>query len=114
VPSLKTRADYPIALLANTDAPVYTDFLLHDMGTALSDGSADGVDGDAHAREWRTAPLIGLRFDKTYLHDGRASTIGDAIAQHDSEGSEASESVRVFRGFSAEDQAALVEFVSGL
>src|ERR1700749_3901245 len=31
-PSLKTRAGYPISMLAGIDAPVYTDLLLHDMG----------------------------------------------------------------------------------
>src|SRR5205085_277600 len=41
VPSLKTRADYPIAALAGIDAPVYSDLLLHDLGDALADGLAE-------------------------------------------------------------------------
>src|SRR4030095_2977307 len=55
VPALKTRADYPIAALAGIDAPVFTDFLLHDMGDALADG-VSGPDGEAGPRDWRSAP----------------------------------------------------------
>src|SRR5262249_52943988 len=76
VPSLKTRADYPLPLLAGIDAPIFTDLLLHDMGDELADGM---VDGEAASRDWRTSPLIGLRFNKTFLHDGRAHSIEEAI-----------------------------------
>src|SRR5262249_17017533 len=72
VPSLRTREDYPLPMLAGVDAPVFTDVLLHDMGDTLADAM---LDGDAHARDWRTSPLIGLRFNKTFLHDGRAHTV---------------------------------------
>ena len=48
--------------------------LLHDMGDGLSDSLADG-EGVATPRTWRTAPLIGLRFSREYLHDGRATTL---------------------------------------
>ncbi|MGH9887787.1 MAG: di-heme oxidoredictase family protein, partial [bacterium] len=65
VPSLRTRASYPIAQLAGIDAPIYSDLLLHDMGAALADGMTDG---GASATAWRTAPLIGLRFQSSYLH----------------------------------------------
>ncbi len=37
-PSLRTRADYPVPALADVDAPIYSDLLLHDMGTDLADG----------------------------------------------------------------------------
>ena len=50
VPTLHTRADYPIAQLADIDAPIYTDMLLHDMGDGLSDSLADG-DGVATPRD---------------------------------------------------------------
>lgn len=36
-------------------------------------------------QEWRTAPLWGLRDSSPYLHDGRATTILEAIAMHDGE-----------------------------
>ena len=34
----------------------------------------------------RTQPLWGLRLIDRYLHDGRASTIPEAIAAHDGQG----------------------------
>lgn len=110
-PSLHTRADYPIALLADIDAPVFTDFLLHDLGRALADGLDEG---EATSREWRTAPLIGLRFNRVMMHDGRAKTIEEAILDHDDEGSEARGSVALFRGLSSGEKAALLDYVGAL
>ncbi len=108
VPSLKTRADYPIAQLAGVDAEVYTDLLLHDMGSALADGMADG---DADSSYWRTAPLIGMRFFRTFLHDGRASSVEEAITLHDGEGRGAADA---FRALSAADRETLLSFVEAL
>ncbi|MBX5482263.1 MAG: hypothetical protein IRZ16_10570 [Myxococcaceae bacterium] len=111
VPSLHTRADYPIGALADIDAPVYTDLLLHEMGTALSDGLEDE---DARSTEWRTAPLIGLRFLRAYMHDSRAQTIDEAIRAHQSEGSEANASVDRYLSLSAEERQRLTDFVGSL
>jgi CxxC motif-containing protein (DUF1111 family) len=59
-----------------------SDFLVHDMGTL---GDQIGNDGDSVAttRLMRTAPLWGLHHRTKLLHDGRASTIEQAIAAHD-------------------------------
>jgi CxxC motif-containing protein (DUF1111 family) len=59
----------------------FSDFLLHDMGS-LGDNI---VQGDAKLKEMRTAPLWGLRFvaPENLLHDGRATSLSDAILQHD-------------------------------
>ena len=111
VPSLRTRADYPIAQLAGIDAPVFTDFLLHDMGDDLADGLTDE---SATAREWRTAPLIGMRHMTTFLHDGRATTVEQAILLHGGPGSEAAASVAAFSDMPYEDRAAIIEFVRSL
>jgi CxxC motif-containing protein (DUF1111 family) len=111
VPSLKTRADYPIAPLAGVDAQVYSDLLLHDMGPGLADGVAEF---EAGPRDWRTTPLTGLRFNANFLHDGRAGTIEEAVEAHDSPGSEASESVARFRALSDAERKALVAFVGSL
>ena len=113
VPTLHTRADYPIAALADIDAPIYTDILLHDMGDGLSDSLADG-EGVASPRTWRTAPLIGLRFSRELLHDGRAITLLDAVMDHDGNGSEAHASVQLFVNLSAADQKTLLDFVGSL
>ncbi|HWE40541.1 MAG TPA: di-heme oxidoredictase family protein [Isosphaeraceae bacterium] len=80
---------------------VYSDLLLHDMGRELSDAgsyySIAGPDspGLALAQEWRTPPLWGFRDSGPYLHDGRARTLDEAVAQH---GGEATASaVRYFK-----------------
>jgi CxxC motif-containing protein (DUF1111 family) len=111
VPTLPTRPDYPIPQLAGIQAPVYTDLLLHAMGRDMADGLTDE---NAQADEWRTAPLIGLRFLTSYLHDGRALSIEDAILMHDGPGSEAADSVARFRALSAADRTTLIEFVQSL
>jgi CxxC motif-containing protein (DUF1111 family) len=110
-PSLKTRADYPIALLAGVDAPVFTDLLLHDLGDALADGIIEGL---ATGRDWRTAPLIGLRFNRAFMHDGRAADVPAAIVAHASPGSEANESVSLYQALSDADRATLEAFVESL
>lgn len=114
VPSLRTREDYPIRPLAGIDAPVFTDFLLHDMGSELADGLPPGADGDASGREWKTAPLIGLRFNRSFMHDGRARTVKDAILMHGGPGSQAANSVRMFSALSAADQTTLLDYVERL
>ena len=111
VPTLRTSDDYPIPELRGIDAPVYTDLLLHDMG----DGLADGVtDGDAGPREWRTAPLLGLRHLHVYLHDGRAETVEEAVLMHTGEGSEANASIDRFEALAPDARRALLELVSSL
>jgi CxxC motif-containing protein (DUF1111 family) len=60
---------------------LYSDLLLHDMGS-LGDGIAQAAAGP---KEFRTAPLWGLRASAPYLHDGRAPSIDQAIRLHDSE-----------------------------
>lgn len=107
-PSMRTRADYPISILAGIDAPIFSDMLLHDMGDELADGV---IDGDAGPRDWRTAPLIGLRFYRTFLHDGRAQTVEEAIRLHRGE---AHGSAAAFEALPEADRAALLAFVSAL
>jgi CxxC motif-containing protein (DUF1111 family) len=66
--------------------PAYTDLLLHDMGPALADGVEQGV---ATGSEFRTQPLWGVVAVAPYLHDGRASTLDEAIRAHGGEGAAA-------------------------
>jgi len=111
VPKLRTHSDYPIPQIAGIDAEVYSDLLVHDMGTDAADGL---VEFGASEREWLTRPLIGLRHLRNYLHDGRAETIEAAIALHRGEGSEANDSIDRFDALSSEDQDILVAFVRDL
>jgi CxxC motif-containing protein (DUF1111 family) len=114
VPSLATRADYPIPELAGIQAPVYTDMLLHRMADELSDGLPTGGDGEATSFEWRTAPLIGLRFNRTYLHDGSAKTIEQAIEMHRGNASQANVAIDRFDALSQSEREVLLDFVEGL
>ncbi len=79
-PSLQTGPS-PVAALANKPVALYSDLLLHDMGS-LGDGIAQG---NAAPREMRTAPLWGLSTRREFLHDGRATTLDAAIRAHDGE-----------------------------
>lgn len=56
---------------------LYSDLLLHDVGTG------DGIEqASAHANEIRTPALWGLRMRRPLLHDGSAATPTDAISRH--------------------------------
>jgi len=72
----------PVAALSNKVFQPFSDFLLHDMGS-LGDGV---VQGSATGRQMRTAPLWGLRTRALLLHDGRATTIPQAIRFHAGQG----------------------------
>ncbi len=77
----------PIAALDRKAVNLYSDLLLHDMGT-LNDGIAQA---GATAYEMKTPPLWGLRASAPYLHDGRATSIDAAIRAHDGEAATARE-----------------------
>ena len=111
VPSLRTDPHFRVAALSDIDAPVFSDLLLHDMGEALSDGQ---YEADAQPREFRTAPLIGLRFLPSLLHDGRAQGVAAAIEAHGAPGSEGRESLASYRNLSQGDRTQLVRFVETL
>ncbi|HEY2155288.1 MAG TPA: di-heme oxidoredictase family protein [Isosphaeraceae bacterium] len=72
----------PVPALNNVRFSPYSDFLLHDMGS-LGDGITQN---EAGPTMMRTAPLWGLRFQTSLLHDGRAATPQVAILQHDGQG----------------------------
>ena len=80
VPTM-TTARHPVAALSEKSVSLYSDLLLHDMGS-LNDGIAQA---DARPNEIKTPPLWGLRVSAPYLHDGRAATVDQAIRQHDGE-----------------------------
>jgi len=111
VPTLTTRSDYPVPVLAGVEVHVYSDVLLHDLGPTLADGLTDG---DATSSEFRTAPLVGLRFLKSFLHDGRAATLDEAITLHGGEDSEARASVQAFQQLSTPERQALLTFLDTL
>jgi CxxC motif-containing protein (DUF1111 family) len=107
----QTRADHAVAALAGIAADVYSDLLLHDLGSEASDGINDG---QATGREWKTAPLVGLRFFRSFLHDGRARSVDEAIRMHAGEGSEANASVTRYIGLTEAEREVLLDHLGSL
>jgi CxxC motif-containing protein (DUF1111 family) len=103
VPTLVTDRS-PIKALDHVSVAAYTDLLLHDLGAELSDICL----GLASPSEFRTQPLMGLHLNANFLHDGRASTIEQAVLLHSGE---ASTSRDRFKQLSASDRAALLRFL---
>ena len=87
----------------------YSDFLLHDMGMGLADALSEG---DVAGHEWRTSPLWGLgKLDSEFLHDGRASSLHQAILWHGGEAAAAREN---YLGLQASERNDLILFLNGL
>jgi CxxC motif-containing protein (DUF1111 family) len=113
VPTLQTGPS-DIPALANQTIHPYTDLLVHQMGSGLADGRADFL---ADGESFRTTPLWGLGLVQvvdpkaTFLHDGRARTLAEAILWH---GGEAASAAEAFRTAPAADRGALLDFLSSL
>lgn len=92
----------------------YSDLLLHDMGPGIADGI---VEAGASGSEWRTAPLWGIGLtdagggETSYLHDGRARNLLEAILWHGGEADAARNSVMAMP---EPDRAALIRFLESL
>lgn len=106
MPTLQTGPN-AVAALSNAAFSPYSDFLLHDMG-ALGDGI---VQNQAGPTLMRTAPLWGLRFEPSYLHDGRAATPDAAILAHDGQARAAR---NAYAGLNPTQKAQLVAFLNSL
>ncbi|WP_288132506.1 di-heme oxidoredictase family protein [Microbulbifer sp.] len=129
-PTQQTSANHPFAELRDQTIHPFTDLLLHDMGPGLADNLGEG---EASGAEWRTAPLWGLGLsacvtggvenpvggqgnevctpEHSYLHDGRARSIEEAILWHGGEG-EASKNG--YQGLSASGKQDLLNFLNSL
>lgn len=92
----------------------YSDLLLHDMGEGLADNRPEAR---ATGREWRTAPLWGIGLTQqvspraTFLHDGRARTLLEAVLWHGGEAEAAKSRVVALQ---PQDRAALIAFLESL
>ena len=113
LPELVT-GDHAITAVAHQTIHPYTDLLLHDMGDLLADSRPDFA---ASGREWRTPPLWGLGLAQviqptaSFLHDGRARTLAEAILWH---GGEAMAAREAFRTATKADRDALLAFLQTL
>lgn len=113
VPEFTTGA-HEITALVNQKIAPFTDMLLHDMGEGLADNRPTF---SANGQEWRTSPLWGIGLTQvvnpkaTFLHDGRAKTIEEAILWH---GGEAEASKEQFRKLKKSDREDLLAFLKSL
>ncbi len=114
------RPRLPVVLRGKDGRPIrrsiapYTDLRLHDLGMALADRNIAGV---AVPSKWLTAPLWGLgyRLEResapTFLHDGRARSVAEAILWH---GGEASGARRRFEALDSAQRQALLRWLGTL
>lgn len=131
----------PIEMLSNQTIFPYTDLLLHDMGGSCAvtredsqgvacssgeqcfyvqrcEGLADTfIQGEASGTEWKTPALWGLGLvqtvnpNSTFLHDGRARSIEEAILWH---GGEAEQIKQAFMALSQEQRKQVLDFLQSL
>ena len=106
VPVLET-GDHEVSALRDREVAAYTDLLLHDIGPDL----ADICLGLATPSEFRTEPLMGLHLSSHFLHDGRATSIEEAIRLH---GGEAASSRDSYDALTDDERSALLEFLGSL
>ncbi len=114
IPTLKTGFS-SIDVLSYKEFHPFTDLLLHDMGPDLDDGYTEG---SATTSEWKTPPLWGLGLSKDsqggsyfLMHDGRATSIEEAILLH---GGEALEAKNDYKQLSQSQKQQLLKFLESL
>lgn len=92
----------------------FTDLLLHDMGAGLADHRPEAR---ATGTEWRTAPLWGIGLTErvtgraSFLHDGRARSLLEAVLWH---GGEAEAQRDAVAAMPPDDRAALIRYLESL
>ena len=99
------------AALSNQAVNLYSDLLVHNMGTGLADGVSQGSAGPD---EFRTAPLWGLGQRVYFLHDGRTNDVQTAVTEHAGVGSEANVSVLQYDLLPASSKQDLLNFLRSL
>jgi hypothetical protein len=86
---------------------IYTDFKRHDVGAGFYERNYDGT----LRKEFLTTPLWGVGTTAPYGHDGRSINLKEVILRH---GGEAQASRDAFAHLSANNQAAVFEFLNAL
>jgi hypothetical protein len=89
--------------------PLFADLKRHDMGDALAESF--GLVDERTNREFTTARLWGIADTAPYLHDGRATTLTEAILTH---GGEAQGARDNFAALSDENREDLLSFLRSL
>lgn len=100
-----------VPALSNATVNAFSDIEIHHMGGGLADNvSQGGAGGD----QFRTAPLWGLGQRIFLLHDGRTTNLSNAIADHESNGSEANTVINNFFNLSTTQQQEILDFLRSL
>ncbi len=89
--------------------PLFADLKRHDMGPELSESFAQG--DNLRNRKFTTARLWGVADTAPYLHDGRATTLTEAILLH---GGEALTARNAFAALSDKNRAKVIDFLRSL
>jgi len=110
-PTLQTAPSGITPGLSQVNANLFSDLLVHHMGTNLADGVSQGSAGPD---EFRSAPLWGLGQRIFLLHDGRTTDLVDAIREHASSGSEANIVIQNFRRLNPQQEQDLLNFLRSL
>ncbi len=125
-PMMMTGPQHDTEALQNLQANLYSDMLIHHMGSGLADNVTQGL---AQGDMFRTTPLWGVGQRIFFLHDGRTSDLLVAINAHASahgedhqdEGggsnyppSEATAVVKKLNALSHTDQQAILDFLRSL
>jgi CxxC motif-containing protein (DUF1111 family) len=102
--------------LENVEAHLFSDVLIHHMGSGLADNVTQGL---AQGDMFRTTPLWGIGQRMFFLHDGRTSDMLEAIRAHASSGgsyppSEANAVIQQFNTLSPGDQQSILDFLRSL
>ena len=111
---MRTSKFEAVPALSNKTIRPFTDLLLHDMGPELADGRPDFK---ASGSDWRTPPLWGIGLSKqvsastSFLHDGRARNLTEAIVWH---GGEAKSAKEKFVGLPKTQRQDLLAFLNSL
>ncbi|MGD0956020.1 MAG: di-heme oxidoredictase family protein [Candidatus Acidiferrales bacterium] len=110
-PTLQTATSSFTAGLNDQSAALFSDLLVHHMGTRLADGVSQGTAGPD---EFRSAPLWGIGQRIFFLHDGRTTDLRDAIEEHASPGSEANAVIQNYNNLTWQQQQDLLNFLRSL
>jgi len=112
--TFQTSAFHPHTELRDQTIHPYSDLLLHDMGPGLASTLQEN---GASSAEWRTTPLWGIGLTasvsggESYLHDGRARNLHEAIMWH---GGESAKSTWDYSNLSQAGQEAIIAFLKSL
>jgi hypothetical protein len=124
-PTMQTAPVMQTAVLENRPVNLFSDLMLHHMGSNLADNI---IQGQAGPDEFRTTPLWGVGQRIFFLHDGRTTDLMQAIAAHFSlpsspdpkhsvpayPASEANAVILRFNGLSGADKQSILDFLRSL